>query len=297
MSKLKIVAGPCSLHQNNIDELYQIADLKINGERAVYGLRVVGLKSRTSYTTDTDSMGMDTQSALSNVDKAINGVLVDDWDSMPSIEIASEIHEKTGAVIATEVVLPHIQLPLYAKYFPQGGVIVWNPAPAQLGWYVFSMARYASACNWQVGLKNPKWSNLASDKGEQEETVLEKTWKGAVAYSEGAGADYFLIHRGVDTHDKGDYRSAPLHNIAEKMKKNTNRELFFDPSHSFGPKMRDKIVSETVKAMQMKIGGSYLYDGILVEVGTSTTDTEQHITIEELKEIIDRVSEFREVGV
>ena len=41
--------------------------------------------------------------------------------------------------------------------------------------------------------------------------------------------------------------------------------------------------------------GNWLYDGALIEVGTSTTDTEQHITINELSNIIDELSKFREI--
>ena len=48
--------------------------------------------------------------------------------------------------------------------------------------------------------------------------------------------------------------------------------------------------------MKMKIeNGDWLYDGILIEVGTSTTDTEQHITISELSNLIDEISKFREI--
>ena len=41
--------------------------------------------------------------------------------------------------------------------------------------------------------------------------------------------------------------------------------------------------------------GSYLYDGALIEVGTSTTDTEQHITLMELQDLCDAVAKFREI--
>ncbi len=42
--------------------------------------------------------------------------------------------------------------------------------------------------------------------------------------------------------------------------------------------------------------GSYLYDGILVEVGDSLTDTGQHITIDELQMICDEVATFRDLN-
>ncbi len=298
MQEVKIIAGPCSVNKNNIEELYKIADLKTGGKRAVYGLRVVGLKSRTNFSSNPENMGMDVESALSNLDKAVEGISPDEWDMLPSIEIAEKVRKDTGLVIASEIVLPHIQLPLYAKKLGEGEFILWNPAPAQLGWHIYEMARYAREYNWQIGLKNPKWSNLLlSQNGENrsEESVLEKTWKGVISYTKSAGADYFLIHRGVDTPDKGDYRSAPVHQLAEKVKLETGSRLFFDPSHSLGPKKRDEIVEETVRAMQMKTQDGYLYDGILIEVGTSYTDTDQHITIDELQVLIDKISEFRDI--
>ena len=72
--------------------------------------------------------------------------------------------------------------------------------------------------------------------------------------------------------------------------------MLFDPSHSYGPKLRAKIVEGTIEAMKIKLdNGDWLYDGILLEVGTSTTDTEQHIAINELSNIIDEISKFREI--
>jgi 3-deoxy-D-arabino-heptulosonate 7-phosphate (DAHP) synthase len=38
-----------------------------------------------------------------------------------------------------------------------------------------------------------------------------------------------------------------------------------------------------------------LYDGILIEAGTSKTDSEQHISIKELKELVKELSKFRKI--
>lgn len=40
---------------------------------------------------------------------------------------------------------------------------------------------------------------------------------------------------------------------------------------------------------------NYLYDGALIEVGRSKTDTEQHITIEELDYLCQQITKFREL--
>ena len=46
--------------------------------------------------------------------------------------------------------------------------------------------------------------------------------------------------------------------------------------------------------MKIKISeNEFLYDGILVEVGTSKTDSEQHISLKDLKEMVKELSKFR----
>jgi 3-deoxy-D-arabino-heptulosonate 7-phosphate (DAHP) synthase len=77
--------------------------------------------------------------------------------------------------------------------------------------------------------------------------------------------------------------------------RNKGIKLFFDPSHTFGPLMRDEIVNQTIKAMQMMMpdGKEYLYDGVLIEVGTAKCDRHQHITVEELDELCQILSCFR----
>jgi hypothetical protein len=46
--------------------------------------------------------------------------------------------------------------------------------------------------------------------------------------------------------------------------------------------------------MQMKTSsGGYLYDGVLIEAGTSSTDTEQHISLMELQDIVSTIAEYR----
>jgi hypothetical protein len=58
--------------------------------------------------------------------------------------------------------------------------------------------------------------------------------------------------------------------------------------------LRDKIVEGIIEAMKLKINeNDYLYDGVLIETGTSKTDTEQHITVDELKYVINELAKFR----
>ena len=64
--KIKIIAGPCSVNKNNIEELFEIANIRIKdkGKRAVWGVRFVGLKSRTYMSNKTVEMGMDFEEYL-----------------------------------------------------------------------------------------------------------------------------------------------------------------------------------------------------------------------------------------
>jgi 3-deoxy-D-arabino-heptulosonate 7-phosphate (DAHP) synthase len=93
---------------------------------------------------------------------------------------------------------------------------------------------------------------------------------------------------------KGDYRNAPVHSVAALTKMSTENPMFYDPSHINGPKGADIIVKDTINAMKMVLpDGSPLYDGVLIEVGTSSTDTEQHISVDEYLRMIDELSKFR----
>ncbi len=284
---IKIIAGPCSINKENIEELFEIA------KKGVWGVRVVGLKSRTYMTERSDEMGIDFLSYKKNVRSFISSNTSKDFLNYRSIEIAKKIIKERGVVVATEIVDPLIQLPLYEKNIPKNKLFIWNPAVNQLGYQTYIMGLYAKRNNWFMGIKNPKWL------GKKENKVLnsmEKTWAGHISYALPKEGSLFMIHRGVDIKEKGKFRSSLVHSSAEKIKELTKKEIFFDPSHSFGPLLRDRIVKETIKAMKIKtLKGHYLYSGILIETGSSKTDKEQHITIKELEIICNQISKFRKI--
>jgi len=63
-----------------------------------------------------------------------------------------------------------------------------------------------------------------------------------------------------------------------------------------GPKLQDKIVDGTLDAMRMMFSeDEYLYDGILIEAGSSKTDSGQHITHIELQRLVNELSKFRNI--
>ncbi|MBP9759439.1 hypothetical protein KBD45_07130 [Candidatus Dojkabacteria bacterium] len=297
-NKLRIIAGPCSVDEKNIEEIYQIAEMTINGNKSIWGTRVVGLKSRTALDINGNGMGIDFKAFEKNMDILNEGGNFNDFEMLPSVEIAKRILDDTGLLIASEVMNPSIQMPMYDGHF-DGKLLPWNPAVDQLGWPIMQVARFAKLHSWSIGVKNGKWIGEAKEIADSEdfngETSMEKTWAGLTTFAKGA-KEVVLIHRGVDVPEKGDYRNIPVHNIAKRTKIKSNASLFFDPSHSFGPKMKENIVEATIEAMKLKIDEeTFLYDGILVEAGTSQTDTEQHITLIELRDMVEKLSEFREI--
>lgn len=300
--KLTIIAGPCSVDFDNINDIIRIAEIKVSNrfgrkQRAIFGTRVIGLKSRTSLNKDGKNMGIDFPVFRNNLDLLIQGKSIRALKILPSVRIAKNIIKETGLLVAAEIMDPLSQLPIFERMLPKEKVLIWNPSVNQLGWPVLNMSIFAKKNQWFIGLKNPKWfgdENLG-------QTTMEKTWIGLTHYTgmnePGLEEKLILIHRGVDIYNKGDYRNLPVHQAAKRTKLATKAKLFFDPSHIHGPKLRDSIVRATVEAMQMKIDDeNFLYDGILIEVGRSKTDTEQHITVKELKELCCQLAKFRDLS-
>ncbi len=302
-NSVSIIAGPCSVDEKNISEIREISRIEVTDhqgkkQRAIAGTRIVGLKSRTELSADGKGMGMDYPAYCTNMNIFMSGGRIDDFEIMPSALIAAEIAKETHMIIATEVMNPLIQLPSYVGRIGKGKLLPWNPAVTQLGWHIEQMAAFVRKHGWHIGLKNGKWIGdhiHTSDKQDYTgQTTMEKAWIGLVKYAGELEQDIILIHRGVDVPGKGDYRNAPVHHIAKRVKKDTGVKLYFDPSHSYGPKMREAIPQAVIEAMKMQIDeGEYLYDGVLIEAGTSATDTDQHITIAELRDIVEEIAQFR----
>ena len=300
---IKLFAGPDSLDDFNIDELYKIAEMKANGQPAIYGARTVGLKSRTNFDRDNSDkgfMGYDFEAIMQNFNIFGHGGNADDLVPLPTVQMAEKLYRNTGLIGSSEIMLPAIQLACIKKSFANDPFLVWNSAVDQLGWHIRQMAGFAEEHGWTVGLKNGKWLGEEYKKAETPDfngkTSIETVWDGLVDYASIA-PETVLIQRGCDLPAKGEYRNQPIHYTARRTKlrhRDKNVSLFFDPSHSLGPKMRDKIVEKTVEAMRMKLDEDhYLYDGILIEVGTAKCDTHQHITLDELQHLVDELSSFR----
>ncbi len=304
-ASLTIIAGPCSVDDNNIKEIREISEIEATNregkkQRAIAGTRVVGLKSRTELDAKGEGMGMDYEAYRKNVEIMMNGGGIRDLEILPSAYIAEEIVNSTNMIIATEVMNPLIQLPSFEGKIGRGKLLPWNPAVNQLGWHIEQTAVFSQRNGWHIGIKNGKWIGDHLHSADHEEyggkTTMEKTWSGLVKYAQTVEQDIILIHRGVDVPGKGDFRNAVVHNLSKRVKKESGAKLYFDPSHSYGPKLRSHIVGAVVEAMRMKSEhDEYLYDGILIETGTSSTDTEQHITVQELKELVSVLSSFRDL--
>lgn len=298
---LEIIAGPCSITQENVQEIIQeIAPIAApDGKRAIYGTRVVGLKSRTALPTGDAGMGMDYP-----IIKKLFSLPAEKWDklTLPSVELAERIAKETGLLISAEIMIPHMQLPFYAKKKNlEGNFLAWNPAVEQLGWNMLEISTFAKKHNWHVGIKHGKFLgkdplDVANHPDYTGETSLEKVLLGLTTYVQQGTNDLIIIHRGVDVPREGDYRNAIAHQIMKRVKPRApHAKMYFDPTHSIGPKMRHKIIEETINAMRLTVGEDYLYDGLLMEAGTSPTDTDEHVTIKELRELVTTLSTFRKL--
>ncbi|MCX7996391.1 MAG: hypothetical protein N2691_01365 [Patescibacteria group bacterium] len=305
-NKLAVVAGPCSIDRKNLHEIYEIAAMTVTNregvtQKAIAGTRIVGIKSRTELDPSGKGMGIDFEVYMHNLKSLTAGGCIVDLVVPPSVEIAEEVFRKTGMLVATEVMSPLLQLPQYGNRIPAKKLMPWNPAVNQLGWPILQTAELCRTYGWHLGIKNGKWVgehvHIANSEDFSGITTMEKTWAGLTAYAGKLEGDIVLIHRGVDVPDKGDYRNAPVHNIAKRTKIATGAKLFFDPSHAHGPKMRKQIVYAVLDALQLKMDdGSFLYDGILIETGTSETDTDQHITTAELQTLVTELAAVRDLA-
>lgn len=296
---LEIIAGPCSITPQNTEQIInEIAPITTaDGKPGIYGTRVVGLKSRTALSLDDKGMGIDwpvIKQTVNATEEEKNKL------KLPSVELAEKIARETDLLISSEIMIPHLQLPFFEnKPIFKNRIMIWNPAVEQLGWHLYQMNQFAKRNNWDIGIKHGKFLGkdpleVANHPDYTDETTLEKVIIGLTTYVHDAPRDVIIIHRGLDVPGRGDYRNAIAHEIMKRVKtKLPQAKMFFDSTHSIGPKMRHRIVTETMEAMTLTVGDNYLYDGLLMEAGDSPTDTDEHVTIKELDQLVKDLSKFR----
>lgn len=299
---LEIFAGPCSITPENAEEIINITSKIITpaGSRAIYGTRVVGLKSRTSMDLNGQGMGIDSQ-----VIQHAHRLKTEDRQGLkvPSVQLAERIVKDTGMAIATEVMIPHIQLPYWEeKEALKGKVMIWNPSVNQLGWNIYEMSEFARRNDWSLGIKHGKFLGkdsleIANHQDYIGETSLEKVLLGLTTYAQNITSDLVIIHRGVDVPGRGEYRNAQVHEVMKRIKMNApHAKIYFDPTHSIGPQMRHVIFDEALDAMKTKVDATFLYDGLLVEAAsTSPVDIGEHLTLEELSLLVNELHAFRKI--
>lgn len=304
-----IIAGPCSIWHDSLPGIRDIARIQVSNrltgerQRAIAGVRVVGLKSRTANDPTGEGMGIDFSVWRENAEKLALYGSTQHFEIPPSVIMAGRIFEQTGLTIATEVCDPWIQLPPLARVMGEGSVFVWGPSVQALGHHYATMGAFAKdRLGWTVGIKNPKWLGNKLEDTENKEfrgrTSMEATWEGLASWTGLPSGRLVMIHRGVDVPDRGDYRNAPVHELARRVVERTGIPMGFDPSHTFGPKKRGQIVEATVEAMSMRMpNGLPLYNRVLVEVeaGTKKTDVGQHITQKELATMCEEIAKFRDL--
>lgn len=229
---LEIIAGPCTITPENAEEIID-KTAKITtpeGARAIYATRVVGLKSRTSMDLSGDGMGIDSQV----IQQALKLIPSERMNlKIPSIELAEKIFRHTGLDIATEIMIPHIQLPFWAnKEILNGHLMIWSPSVNQLGWNIFEMSEFATQNNWGLGIKHGKFLGkdsleISNHPDYKDETSLEKVLLGLTTYVREQRGDLVLIHRGVDVPGRGDYRNAQIHEVMKRIKPRVPHAKYF----------------------------------------------------------------------
>ena len=306
---LRIIAGPCSINWGNMDQVREIAEMP-----GIAGVRVVDLKSRTEFKDSPDAMGIGLDAYRHNRDLLRKGGSIADMIESPGVELGRDILMRNGLlIIASEIMNPLLQLgPVARDRIFAGAFMPWNASVNQLMWNVNDIAQFAMDADWEVGVKNGKTYELplaVADRHDyMEPTEFEKGWAGLASGASGV-RKINLIHRGVNVPERfmepedSRHRNLPVHVSAERtldrvekmmQGKDTEVELWWDPSHALGPKLRNSIVAVTIEAMKMRRrDGRPLYKGILIEAGASTTDTDQHITIPELRDMLLQLGEFR----
>lgn len=301
---LEIWAGPCSINRQNVSELYAIAELttkNIKGEtiRAIRGTRIVGEKSRTNDSRETNSIGLDIAANQRNADILQSGGTINDFEIPPSVAIATEFIGLTGLMMVTEITDPWIQMPTYqlAK-IPSGQALFWNPAVQQLGRPVEIMSRFASANGWDIGLKNGKWLGAELNEVENPErgtfSPMENVWAGLFSYVSKNTGRVFIIERGVDVPGKGKKRNAETPEATRRVKAKLNCHVAIDTSHLLGGNFtEEEIIEWTIDRLHLRDNSGFLYDALLIEAGTSTTDTNQHISVDGLGYLANEVAKFR----
>ncbi|HLE48615.1 MAG TPA: hypothetical protein VI819_01085 [Patescibacteria group bacterium] len=300
----EVIAGPCSVDLElvrNLSGYYDLSEIKVRNikgqiQTCLWGTRVVGLKSRTNL-DGKSPMGADFNYYFECKENII--VLKNPLPTAPppSVEAGIKIVKETGLLIATEIMMPSVQLPQYEGRIQPEKLLIWQPSVEGLGYAQLTMGEYARRNIWFQGVKNAKnldiSLDMSNDPVKYSGSALQRQWSGQASFAQN-NERLIFIHRGIDSPDKGEWRSAPVHEIARHTKRSViGARLFFDPSHSCGPNMRNKIVDESIKVMRMKDGNNWLYDGLLIEAGESITDSEQHITHDELRCLLQDLARFR----
>lgn len=302
-----IIAGPCSISNAGMQAIYDIARIRVrnsNGEMVsgVWGTRVVGLKSRSRRDPSGNGMGIDWATYVSNAKTLDRGGSVNHLEMPSSVIMAGTIYERTGLAVTSEICDPHVQLPPLSRMLGHAPVMIWGPSVNALGHPYMTMGAYGEKHpRWLVGIKNPKWLGdcplaTAQDTQNARTSSMEETWAHLESWTGLPLEKLVFIQRGVEVEGKGDYRNAPIHAAAVRLQRRyPQARIYFDPSHSLGPKRRDRIVDATIEAMLMRMpdDSGYAYDGALIEAGPSETDTKQHISVDEVAKICEAVGRER----
>lgn len=239
----------------------------------------------------------------------------------------------TGMHIGFECI-DEVHAMMFSGIIPAYMGLCWTPSVSNLGETAQQIAETVAENRWAMGIKNPKFPPVYDPEHPENPSDLEKTWTGIVSYALGVGgianmSEIILIQRGVVDRDpklpgENPWRNFPIHKstimakqMVEQMlatipeEKRPKLIFAYDPSHSNGEKRRDQIVQDSIHVASLRNQDvldhynrlnpeGHVYDMLLIEsndpkAAKPLSDAGQHITGEEVQNIVDAVAKIRPI--
>ena len=328
---IKIITGPCQTSDRwGVDYLKSLATMQVtnpNGVQiqAIAGGRLCTIKSRTELNpTDRERSGMGIDfSVWEEFSKQVIQAIKNS-EKPPPLPItrggqwAEEIQNNTGGMPLAFEAMDWMHAMLMMGHMLPGTGTAWSPSVLTLGHSIQTLSEVVGDRGGTLGIKGPKFYPAALPRCiEDGPTLMEATWVGLGMYALGATQipkEILLIERGRDVPNKGNWRNIPDHNSARLAKQMLQRKvndaglssqtqisMAYDPSHTNGPKRVEFIVEDSINAAgQMDLNGEPLYEVILVEskekkAPAPLSDAGQHISGEQIQDIIDGIARFRPI--
>lgn len=328
---VKIFAGPCqtsSIEQVKFQiELATMRATNPNGTsvKVISGERFCTDKSRTKR--EKIGAGIDHTEImdfrLQLMDAIMHSTKMPEIPVTQGVKWAEQIQSAVPDMVLGMETMDWIHGIIFSGHIQPGLGLLWLPSVMQLGTPASMIAKVAAENDWAFGMKNGKWTEkkLPRHNDDVKVTNIEATAIGILGSyalevfdSSKRLKDIIYFERGKVTPEKGKYRNFPDDQGTRIIKKELTKILLEipeevrpkliiakDQSHINGPDKREDIVDEVVEAATetKDLNGDYLYDMVILEStfpgDEPLSDAGQHITGEELQEVVNRIAKKRPI--